>query len=99
MPTVVRYTFTRLAPGNENLAGEEGPERKFSSLAAVRTCGLHWSVNLRSGQRDYHIYIAGRSIRPYRPLAALFGPAVKNSVLCGWCRSTAGCPGWSTAMP
>jgi hypothetical protein len=50
-------------PGNENLAGEEGPERKFSSFAAVRTRGLP-SVNLRSGQRDYHIYIAGRSIRP-----------------------------------
>lgn len=51
-------------PGNENLAGEEGPERKFSSFAAVRTRGLPRPVNLRSGQRDYHIYIAGRSIRP-----------------------------------
>ena len=44
--------------------GEEGPERKFSSFAAVRTRGLHRSVNLRSGQRDSHNYIAGRSIRP-----------------------------------
>jgi hypothetical protein len=55
----------RLRSGHENLAGEEeGPERKFSSFAAVRTRGLPWSVNLRSGQRDYHIYIAGGSIRP-----------------------------------
>jgi hypothetical protein len=44
--------------------GEEGPERKLSSFAAVGTRGLPRSVNLRSGQRDYHIYIAGRSIRP-----------------------------------
>jgi hypothetical protein len=51
-------------PGNENLAGEEGPARKFSSFAAVRNRGLPGSVNLRSGQRDYHIYIAGGSIRP-----------------------------------
>ena len=69
-------------PGNESLAEEAGPERKFRSFTAVRACGLPGSVNLRSGQRDYRIYIGGRSIRPYSPLT-LFGPAVKNNVLCG----------------
>jgi hypothetical protein len=48
----------------KNRCTTEGPERKFSSFAAVRTRRLPWSVNLRSGPRDYHIYIAGRSIRP-----------------------------------
>jgi hypothetical protein len=67
----------------KNVAEEEGPERKFISFPAVRTRGLPRSVNLRSGQRDYRIYSGGRSIRPYRPLTPLFGPAVKNNVLCG----------------
>jgi hypothetical protein len=47
-----------------NRCTTEGPERKLSSFAAGRTRRLLWSVNLRSGPRDYHIYIAGRSIRP-----------------------------------
>jgi hypothetical protein len=50
-----QYGVLDCGPGNENLAGEEGPERKFSSFAAVRTRRLPRSMNLRSGQRDYHI--------------------------------------------
>ena len=53
-------------PGQRNSCWRrKGPERKFSSFPAVRAArGLPRSVNLRSGQSDYHIYIAGRSIRP-----------------------------------
>jgi hypothetical protein len=67
------WSRCQITHGNPLLADEilikrfwknSGPERKFSSFAAVRTRGLPWSVNLRSGQRDYHLYIAGRSIRP-----------------------------------
>ena len=50
-------------PGNESLP-EGGPERKFRSFTAVRACGQPGSVDLRSGQRDYRIYIGGKSIRP-----------------------------------
>ncbi len=44
----------------------QGPVPSPSSGANTSggTRGLPRSVNLRSGQRDYHIYIAGRSIRP-----------------------------------